>query len=1050
VSKSREGPSEDKSVSSSPEGTINSDVLPPMPAPVKKTSSTPKSPFPFLGPPQLPDELGRLEKFRVLRQLGKGGMGIVFLGEDCVLHRQVALKVMLPELAANQEASERFLREARAIAKVRHERIVTLFDVSEADGVPFLVMELLEGMTLHDYLRASKRLTLAQIARIGKDIASGLAAAHRHGVIHRDIKPGNIWLETPSGNVKILDFGLARMQSPDQMSSVSGGILGTPAYMSPEQALGSPLDARSDLFSVGTVLYQLCTGRLPFVGATMFELLEAIARSQPKPVLTWHPAVPTSLAELIHHLHQKRPEHRPSSALVVAERLDDILLNWPPMAQQISAVQLVSAPPLPNWPTAANETGPSTSGDEPTPPLPPPAPPQGGYPPRTPPPPPPPPPPIQTRPNTPPPRPHQIAAEGSPLAPTGGGGVPSHSSRKSSNRPFLFGFMGALGCLLAAMIVEAPYQMLLPASASKSALLNATPVLKVDVVFVLDATLLMDPYVAMVRDNADKFFANLKKENVDGQVGLVTFRDRIDIDPGMDNLKGSLFDGKPFTADPEKFRREVSAVTAWGGGDEPESGLDALDYASKLPFRDGAAKVLILVTDAPPRVPDKENRDENQVAEKLATREVRQLHLFVANDTHAKRYLTIQKALGTGDRKGGNLYKFSDLDPTRLGEMLTGALVKQIAQSAREQSRVRAVASEGEFARGDTLRLIFATGLWTVFIAQGVGFALLLTSVLCLGQSLRRVFSFWKAALTIVVGLLAGCLAQALVVLLTMGAAPGAWNAISDLIAKLFAWTLIGALVGFGVAFFLPGLSKPRGVIGGAVGGVFGALLYVVFSTIFGSMLGRWLGALALGFCLGLFLALIENVFRRWWLEVRFSSGEVRTITLGPQLVSIGSDPGRATVVLPDGPPIAFRFYLDRDKVYCEDHEGSFEIVAGEKQRVGDVSIILCSPESAGHIGVVLELDSGRFIPLSEGLPLTAEDIPGLHSSYPDGTVALVSPKTAEPDLLLLFNRSKEEWRATDANGITKIIYPDLGVTLNVGTRINFGRVQGELAGNGR
>src|SRR5262245_37237162 len=216
-----------------------------------------REPEPNFGPPEKPGEVGTLGRYRVLKKLGRGGMGAVYLCYDATLGRRIALKVMLWEFATNAEARERFIREARTAAMVRSDNVVTIFDVGSERGVPFIAMEYLLGYPLDQYLRVTGELSLAQILRVGRETALGLAAAHELGLVHRDIKPGNIWLEAPHGRVKLLDFGLARATHDDTHLTTSGVIIGTPAFMSPEQARGIPLDGRSDLFSLGVVLYRL-------------------------------------------------------------------------------------------------------------------------------------------------------------------------------------------------------------------------------------------------------------------------------------------------------------------------------------------------------------------------------------------------------------------------------------------------------------------------------------------------------------------------------------------------------------------------------------------------------------------------------------------------------------------------------------------------------------------------------------------------------------------------------------------------------------------------
>jgi serine/threonine protein kinase len=303
----------------------------------------------ILAPAQGPDELGRLGRYRVLKVLGAGGMGIVLEAEDTALRRPVALKVMKLALAAAGTAQQRFLQEARATAAVVHDHIVTIHDVDEAPAggpeaaagsVPFLAMQLLQGETLDARLKRQGLLPVPEVMRIGREIAAGLAAAHDKGLIHRDIKPANVWLEAPGGRVKILDFGLVRatgaagpapeptvapsatLTGSDQRLTQEGAIIGTPAYMAPEQALGrSATDARSDLFSLGCILYRLCTGRAAFEGADTAGTLLAVATHQPPAPRQLNPGVPPALSDLVMRLLAKRPEDRPPSAGHVVEAI---------------------------------------------------------------------------------------------------------------------------------------------------------------------------------------------------------------------------------------------------------------------------------------------------------------------------------------------------------------------------------------------------------------------------------------------------------------------------------------------------------------------------------------------------------------------------------------------------------------------------------------------------------------------------------------------------------------------------------------------------------
>jgi eukaryotic-like serine/threonine-protein kinase len=303
---------------------IPGDTLGAAPSPTDATQDVSMS----LAPAQLPDEIGRLGGYRILKELGRGGMGVVYQAEDPKLKRLVALKAMLPRLAADESARQRFLREAQAMAAVHHDHIITIFQVDENNGVPFLAMEFLDGMPLDKWLKDGRKPNLAQILRMGREIAEGLAAAHERGLIHRDVKPGNIWLDSDhKGRVKILDFGLARVGTEDVHLTRSGAIVGTPAYMSPEQARGEKVDERTDLFSLGCVLYRLCTGAMPFAGDTTMSLLLALAMDHPKTVRDVNPEIPAALSDLVMRLLAKAPAERLASAREVVSVIEAVERN---------------------------------------------------------------------------------------------------------------------------------------------------------------------------------------------------------------------------------------------------------------------------------------------------------------------------------------------------------------------------------------------------------------------------------------------------------------------------------------------------------------------------------------------------------------------------------------------------------------------------------------------------------------------------------------------------------------------------------------------------
>jgi hypothetical protein len=274
--------------------------------------------FAFLQSPVLSGDLGRLGEYRVVEFLGQGGMGMVFRAIDRRLDRSVALKVLHPQHAAEPSMRQRFLREAKVMASVRSDHVVNIFEVGMAADLPYLAMEFLQGESLAAYRKRVGTVPLSQSLRIAREISLGLDAVHGRGLVHRDIKPDNLWLEAPTGRVKILDFGLARDRRSESRVTQAGVVVGTPAYMAPEQAGGGDVDHRADLFSLGCVLYELCTNELPFKGTDILSSLMALATHHPDPPRSISAAVPMELSDLIMHLLQKDPAARPNSSVAVA------------------------------------------------------------------------------------------------------------------------------------------------------------------------------------------------------------------------------------------------------------------------------------------------------------------------------------------------------------------------------------------------------------------------------------------------------------------------------------------------------------------------------------------------------------------------------------------------------------------------------------------------------------------------------------------------------------------------------------------------------------
>ncbi|HEY4311118.1 MAG TPA: protein kinase [Pirellulales bacterium] len=274
----------------------------------------------FLQPASDAAYLGRLAHFDVMRILGRGGMGVVLEAFDSRLQRNVALKVLDPDLVGDETSRLRFCREARAAASITHENVVAVHQVEKSgdEGLPYLVMQLIAGESLEQRLAREKQLPFREVVRIGMQAAQGLAAAHAQGLIHRDIKPGNILLEAPLDRVKLTDFGLARVVEDVRLTH-TGFVPGTPLYMAPEQAMGEPTDARSDIFSLGAVLYEMCAGQPPFPGNSSLAILKQIVETKHRPLRELNPSIPKWLADTIDRLLAKKPDDRIQSAAHLAE-----------------------------------------------------------------------------------------------------------------------------------------------------------------------------------------------------------------------------------------------------------------------------------------------------------------------------------------------------------------------------------------------------------------------------------------------------------------------------------------------------------------------------------------------------------------------------------------------------------------------------------------------------------------------------------------------------------------------------------------------------------
>ncbi|MFN7876560.1 MAG: serine/threonine-protein kinase, partial [Pirellula sp.] len=280
----------------------------------------------LLQPPSHPEMLGRLGRYEIERLVGSGGMGVVFKAYDSELHRSVAIKMLAPHLSGSRSARERFAREARAAAAIVNDHVVPIHNVETEHATPYLVMQYIAGDSLQARLDRDGPLDVCEILRIGMQVATGLAAAHAQGLIHRDVKPSNIMLDENVARALLTDFGLARTQDEACLTR-SGFHPGTPHYMSPEQVRGEELDGRSDLFSLGCVLYALCTGHPPYRADSGYAVMRRITDEQPRSIREQNALIPEWLERVVMRLLEKDRESRFQSAEELAQILEQCLAH---------------------------------------------------------------------------------------------------------------------------------------------------------------------------------------------------------------------------------------------------------------------------------------------------------------------------------------------------------------------------------------------------------------------------------------------------------------------------------------------------------------------------------------------------------------------------------------------------------------------------------------------------------------------------------------------------------------------------------------------------
>jgi hypothetical protein len=595
-------------------------------------------------------------------------------------------------------------------------------------------------------------------------------------------------------------------------------------------------------------------------------------------------------------------------------------------------------------------------------------------------------------------------------------------------KALFFAICAAVGCLLAAGVGEILLAYTLPPPVSN----------QVDVMFVLDVTGSMQEEISGVERGIASFVSQLSSQDLDAQVGLMSFGDRlIGEEPRI-----LSFNGKAFTSDTNSFSQQVSQIEMMYGGDDEESSLDALVLAARQPFREKATKVILLITDAPPKIPDRDTDSIAAAAQAIRARGIDQLHLVI-QDSDRLAFSGLQS------RPEERIFSLAETAQGRRGfDLILPEMGRQIAAIATRK-----------FAPEQFQQLLIATSLWTGILAIGIFMAL------SIGQNtyLRRpVLPVGKAIASTIGSLAAGLAAGA------VGQLPFSGNLGSSmdwqLAGRIVAWTLLGALLGWGMGFFVPNLNPRRASVGGGIGGAVGAAGFLYASGSLGDIAGRLLGAAILGFFIGLTIAFVEVAFRQAWLEIHYGSQESRTVNLGAEPVSIGGDPHRCTIYARNAHPVALRFRLNQGQILCEDIPAGItrQLQPGEQQQVGNLAVIV---RAAGTPARLTERHSThqeispptqfqaqfslyikrRAIPLTNGTQLRANDISGLESQRADGVVAQVNPSPNDPRILGLQNCSHRVWVATLASGEQKQVASGRSIKLAVGTKINFGSVEGEI-----
>jgi Ca-activated chloride channel family protein len=511
-------------------------------------------------------------------------------------------------------------------------------------------------------------------------------------------------------------------------------------------------------------------------------------------------------------------------------------------------------------------------------------------------------------------------------------------SPEAIQKTTFFATVGAVGCLLGAVLGE-PLYGLIPGPRAANTLGG-----KVDILFVLDATSSMQPLIDGVRDGIVEFARKIEDRGLDERIGVLVFRDELE----GEESEPLMFDGSAFTSDSNAFRQTVGTVSARGGGDTPESSYDALRLAASQPFREDAARVLLLITDAPPLVPDRRTRRPEEVVAELQQNGISQLHLVIDRNDR-QEYAPLQAHCP------GEIF---DLSRVGRGRDRFDSLLPEVGARIAEAT-VRGLASTKAVDTAYAPRQFGITALWTGLLAVGVALALIAGQNHYLRKPLLNVAQMLTGVGGgLAVGSLAGGIGQALGFvpqLLPLQNLPGIGSSLAfvlTLAAMILGWAFLGGLLGRGLAVFVPNMEATLAAIGGVAGGTAASVAFLAASSLAGDVPGRLLGAALLGASIGAMLALVEVATRDFFLEVRYGQRELVTVNLGGTPVTVGCDGRCSTVFAQAAPrPISYAYSVANGQVQLVDYvtERSAVVAVGDERSFGSVTLTVRSGSAPGR-----------------------------------------------------------------------------------------------------